>query len=71
MKTNMALPLLVFSMLTSACVGKEASSGGTIPNARFAGIKETIVEKIDKGEIPSMSVAVAVNGKIIWMESFG
>ena len=57
MKTNMILPLLVFSVLTLACVGKEASPGSTIPNARFAGIKETIVEKIDKGEIPSMSVA--------------
>lgn len=71
MKTNIILPLLFFSVLTLACVGKEAGPGSTILNARFAGIKETIVEKIDKGEIPSMSVAVAENGKIIWMESFG
>lgn len=71
MNTNRILPLLISSVLTLACIGKEASPGSTITNARFAGIRKTIVEKIDKGEIPSMSVAVAENGKIIWMESFG
>ena len=65
------LLITLASLLTFACAGKEESQESTVTNVRFAGIQAAIVEKIDTGEIPSMSIAVAENGKIIWMESFG
>lgn len=71
MKTQTIVYSLIFSMLTMACTKKEESQTTTIPNERFSDIKKSIREKFDTGEIPSMSVAVAENGKIIWMESFG
>jgi CubicO group peptidase (beta-lactamase class C family) len=49
---------------------------GVTPMARskdghFAPIREQIREKMAKGNIPSISVAVAQNGRILWEESFG
>ncbi len=43
----------------------------TIPNKKFNKVRSTIIEAVTNGDIPSMSVAVAKNGKIIWQESFG
>jgi CubicO group peptidase (beta-lactamase class C family) len=42
-----------------------------VANERFEHIRKIINDKIEKGEIPSLSIAVAENDKIIWMESFG
>jgi len=38
---------------------------------RFSGIRANITELVNSGEIPSLSVAVARGGKIIWEEGFG
>ncbi|MCP4726897.1 MAG: beta-lactamase family protein, partial [bacterium] len=43
----------------------------TIPNERFNAVKAVIEEAVLNGDIPSMSVAVAKDGKVIWEESFG
>lgn len=42
-----------------------------ISNPKFDNVRAEILKHVQEGEIPSMSVAVAQNGKIIWMESFG
>ncbi len=43
----------------------------TVPNAQFAAVRATILDAVTSGRIPSMSVAVARDGRIIWEESFG
>ena len=37
----------------------------------FEGVRQTILEEIEKGRLPSLAVAVARNGKIAWEEGFG
>lgn len=43
----------------------------SIPNREFDEIKTMIVKEIEEGRLPSASVAVAKDGEIIWLESFG
>lgn len=66
-----ALILAVLSLLFISCNEKQRISEITIPTDRFNSIKDSILKKIDNGDIPSLSVAVIENGEIIWMESFG
>ena len=54
-----------------SCTYELNSSANIVTTDRFSSIKDSIIEKIDKGDIPSLSVAVVENGEIIWMESFG
>jgi CubicO group peptidase (beta-lactamase class C family) len=71
MKRCSVLMLFVFFILIIGCKVKETAVSSAVPNERFNSIKKIINEKISKVEIPSVSVALAENGKIIWMESFG
>jgi CubicO group peptidase (beta-lactamase class C family) len=41
------------------------------PDDRFARVRRQIQEAVTKGEAPSIAVAVAVEGKIVWEEGFG
>lgn len=75
MKTRVLL-LTIFATMILGCSANGFSSNGKdntkiVPNDNFSKIKQTITEKIEKGEIPSLTVAVFENGKITWMESFG
>jgi CubicO group peptidase (beta-lactamase class C family) len=49
----------------------QAPTSATVPNPTFDEVRATILEAIAAGEIPSMSVAVAKGGEIIWEEAFG
>jgi len=40
-------------------------------NERFQEVRATIVALVKNGEIPSMAVAVAKDGRVIWEEAFG
>jgi len=51
-------------------IGQENPFEG-IPNKQFDAVRSHILEELRKGEIPSVSVAVAKDGKIIWEEAFG
>jgi CubicO group peptidase (beta-lactamase class C family) len=67
---KLMLPVLVlFSLLfythTVFCQIAEVSS------TSFEEVKETILKAVNSGKVPSISVAVAKNGKIIWEEAFG
>lgn len=59
------LPLTLFSQK-----GKTYTET-TIPNALFKVIHDTIASKVNRGAIPSFSVAVSKSGSIIWQQSFG
>jgi CubicO group peptidase (beta-lactamase class C family) len=61
--------LLFFSSLGAAHA--QVPTSATIPNSSFDEVRNTILEAITAGEIPSMSVAVAQDGEIIWEEAFG
>jgi CubicO group peptidase (beta-lactamase class C family) len=42
-----------------------------IPDKRFNQVRTKIIKMIDSKEIPSLAVAVAKDGQIIWLEAFG
>lgn len=65
------LILTIFSILIFGCSEKGKYDVNIVTTDRFSSIKDSIIEKIDKGDIPSLSVVVVENGDIIWMESFG
>jgi CubicO group peptidase (beta-lactamase class C family) len=65
-----AFALFLLFVQTGLVTG-QVPSNATIPNTRFEGVRNTIVRAIADGEIPSMSVAVAQGGEIIWEEAFG
>lgn len=67
MKRLLSLLLFFSPLLIAAQKVKNTS----IVNEKFKSIQDTIAGKINRGEIPSFSVAVSQNGKIIWKQSFG
>ena len=52
-------------------VHAQVPTSATVPNPRFEEVRNTVLEAITAGEIPSMSVAVAKDGEVIWEEAFG
>ena len=63
--------LTAFSVLVLGCSENGSNDATVVTSERFGSLKESIIEKIEKGEIPSLSVAVVDNGNMVWMESFG
>ena len=68
---KLSIFLTVTLMLVFGCSRNGVNDDNIVTNERFSSIKQTIIEKIDTGDIPSLSVAVMESGKIVWMESFG
>lgn len=66
-----ALLLLVSCLLGAIHTEASPRKQRTIPNPAFDEVKRMILKEIDEGTIPSASVAVAKDGEIIWLESFG
>jgi CubicO group peptidase (beta-lactamase class C family) len=62
---------LFFLCMLAGTAAAQVPSNETIPNPRFDEVRGTIIKAIADGEIPSMSVAVAQGGEIIWEEAFG
>lgn len=71
MKRSVMVFLVVINLFITGCRAKGHPSGNIVPNEKFNSIKKTVSDKIKKGDIPSISIALAENGKITWMESFG
>jgi len=73
-ENNMKKKLLIItiiSILIFGCSENGKYDDDIVTSDKFSSIKDTIIDKIDKGDIPSLAVAVIENGEIIWMESFG
>jgi len=72
--TFLTVPKLTYASDPQAAAVK---SDTTVPcstivtDARFDTVREKIINIVQNGEAPSISVAVVKNGKIIWEESFG
>jgi CubicO group peptidase (beta-lactamase class C family) len=62
-----------FVTAAAICLAAAALHAGTvpIPNDKFREVRAAILEAVHSGRIPSMSVAAAQGGRIIWEESFG
>jgi CubicO group peptidase (beta-lactamase class C family) len=58
---------VVTSLIVSGCV----NSSSVIRDARFSMVRELIIEQVSTGGVPSIAVAVAKDGEIIWEEAFG
>ena len=61
---------LVCSTHSLVALGQTADPQ-TISNPRFAPVRSLILRGVRQGHLPSVSVAVAKDGKIIWQETFG
>ncbi|UCC29513.1 MAG: beta-lactamase family protein [Phycisphaerales bacterium] len=69
-RSLMALVGLTWSAHSVAGAGEPAGHQ-TIPNPRFAPVRSLIMRGVGQGYLPSASIAVAKDGKIIWQEAFG
>ena len=59
-------------VLTASAQGPEPPAVAVVPaEARFAEIRRGLVEKVRAGRIPSVSIAVAERGTIVWEEAVG
>jgi len=58
-----------FAALLGAACG--AAFADVPDNGRFAKARAMILDLIQNANVPSISVAVAQHGKILWEESFG
>ena len=72
---GITLCLLFFSLSAFHCSAQENKQSTSRLNQKalmqFESVREKIREWVEKGEVPSVSVAVAKDGQIIWEESFG
>lgn len=62
---------LVLLVALAGPVTAQVPTNATIPNPQFDEVRGTIIKAIADGDIPSMSVAVARGGEVIWEEAFG
>ena len=62
---------ILFVAVFISCISASLFSQNTIDSQDFDPIKEQIQSWIEAGEVPSLSVAVAQDGELIWKEAFG
>ena len=70
------VPIVLVLSLVSAVNAAHAQALAPVqtnvaPPTMFETIRAEIVERVGKGEMPSMAVAVSQHGEIIWEEAFG
>jgi CubicO group peptidase (beta-lactamase class C family) len=72
LKTNWEKSLFtILTLLLMSLSFSFANQSIKIPDKRFNEVRTKIINMIDSGKIPSIAVAVAKDGKIIWLEAFG
>lgn len=71
-KITVILPIagLMFAAAGWGREGGQAAAKAQSPD-RFAKVRSLILEALNSGGAPSISVAAAVGGKVVWEESFG
>jgi len=58
---------LMLVLFTLAC----AQDSTVVLDARLSEVRELIIDQVENGGVPSIAVAVAEDGRIIWEEAFG
>ena len=67
MKEKFSAILVLISLLITACNSKVRPK----IDGRLRSVRSEIIELVSNGKVPSISIAVAKDGEIIWEESFG
>ena len=49
----------------------QATDTPAIFDSRLQEVRELVVEDVATGKVPSVSIAVAHNGEVVWAEAFG
>jgi CubicO group peptidase (beta-lactamase class C family) len=62
---------VVAALVAAWLAGSAQAQQVLVPNPQFDQVRATILEAIKGGRVPSISVAVAKGGRIIWEEAFG
>lgn len=60
-----------FIFATAGPAHPQVPTSATVPNPTFEEVRATIIDAIAGGKVPSISVAVAKGGEVIWEEAFG
>lgn len=63
--------LFFFLSLAALESGTARTAASPASPERFAKVRDMILEALQKGGAPSLSIAVAENGTVVWEESFG
>ncbi len=73
LKESAVFVLIIGFMISPAGLIAGFSAQSTPPQSteRFAGVRATILEVLQKSGVPSISIAAAEDGRIVWEESFG
>ena len=66
MKTWLAVCLV---LVLPASVG--AKGPAVAPDSRFSAVRQLIVDQVNDGVVPSIAVAAAESGRVVWEEAFG
>jgi CubicO group peptidase (beta-lactamase class C family) len=70
LKTLLTATLLLASP-TVFCSAQEDQDSPTPFDSRFQALREFVMNDIATGKVPSVSIAVAHNGEVVWAEAFG
>ncbi len=69
-----ASPLLVLGFSITCCADSDLRQATVDParlDPRLEGVRDFLVSEIDEGTVPSLAIAVADDGKVVWEEAFG
>ncbi|MGD9402174.1 MAG: serine hydrolase domain-containing protein, partial [bacterium] len=64
-------PLLMLVLMCCVLGSGCSQDPDVVFDDRFSGVRELIIEQVEDGIVPSIAVAVAEDGEIIWEEAFG
>jgi CubicO group peptidase (beta-lactamase class C family) len=72
MKRRKLLAALLLAVAPTAfCSAQETRDSTTPFDSRFQALREFVMKDIATGRVPSVSIAVAQNGEVVWAEAFG
>jgi CubicO group peptidase (beta-lactamase class C family) len=63
--------LLGLALITSCFAVSCSQDSDVVIDDRFSEVRELIIDQVTNGRVPSITVAVAEDGEIIWEEAFG
>ena len=69
---NILRGLILIAVINPSLIGQSTANFGRAPgNEKFTTVRSKIIKLVESDKLPSVSVAVAKDGRIIWEESFG
>src|SRR5713226_8144961 len=69
--TRLLMLACMVEMLARPAIAQRTHSSSSTPQYDFAAVRAHIQKTVTEKQLPSVSVAVAKNGKVIWEEAFG